>query len=208
MSAPAFFTPEARKRVEQAIRDVEATTSAELVVALRPRADAYRDVAHLVGVAGAAISLLLLLFLPNEFALWAIPIDVAIGYGVGALLAWQLWPLQRALVSRRRMHERVHGEACVAFVRLGVSRTTGRNGILVFASLFERRAEVIADVGLDVAALGEPWLRAREALDRAVAARDLDAFDAALRALGEVVAKAMPRRDDDVNELPDTVEAS
>lgn len=206
MSEASFFTADARKQVEQAVRDAEAATSAEIVVAVRPRSDAYRDVDHLVGAGAAAASLLLLLFLPIDFARWATPLDVALSYGVGALLSAQLWALRRPLVPRRRMLERVHGEACVAFLRLGVSHTTRRSGVLVFASLFERRVEVLADVGVDVAALGEPWKNARMGLDAALASRDAAAFTEALRALGAALAKAMPRREGDVNELPDGVD--
>lgn len=72
--------------------------------------------------------------------------------------------------------------------------------MLVYVSTFERRVELVADVGVD-GKLVEGEVRALEA---AVAGRpDLDAFLEALRRLGPALAPSLPHAADDVNELPD-----
>jgi putative membrane protein len=95
--------------------------------------------------------------------------------------------------------------ARVAFFDLGISKTRGRNGLLVFVSTFERRCVVLPDVGIDVASLGPAWSECCAALSRTVAARDLVAFERALESMGPILGASMPRHHDDVNELPDEV---
>jgi putative membrane protein len=92
--------------------------------------------------------------------------------------------------------------ARAAFVELGVSKTRGRSGILVFISMLERTAEVVGDIGI-----APECLRAElPALQAAVAKEDLRALVAALRAFSSPLCQAMPRAADDVNELPDELQ--
>ena len=91
---------------------------------------------------------------------------------------------------------------------LGVSRTRGRTGILVFVALFEREMEVVADVGIDEAALGlgADWRKALEELRSSLRPQPaFDRFAEKLRAIAAPLAIALRRAEDDVNELPDEV---
>ena len=99
----------------------------------------------------------------------------------------------------------VRDAAHAAFFDLGISRTSGRNGILVFVSTFEQRALVVTDFGIDTATLGADWPEACAALSSAVKRRDVPAFEAALERVGPILAATMPRMAQDVNELPDEV---
>jgi putative membrane protein len=117
--------------------------------------------------------------------------------------------VRRLLSSRKMMRENAHNAACAAFVRLGVSRTSGRNGILVFVSTFEKMVEIVCDVGVDATALGEPWAKGLAGVERCVSGRiDFEGFVQALEALGPIIGEAMPHMADDVNELPDDVDAA
>ncbi len=208
MSERAFFLGESKSRVTATIREVEAQTSAELVVAVKHTSGHYRDVDFLGGAVVAFAILYGLLFLPEPFAIETMPIDVAVGFLLGSLFTAHAPAVRRLFLTRRRMEAAVHTVACASFVDRGISRTKGRNGILVFVSTFERHVEVIADIGIDPKALGDPWRSSVSAAQDAVARLDFDRFVEALRSLGPVLAAAMPHTADDVNELPDEVEAS
>jgi putative membrane protein len=204
MAETEFFEDAARAAVRKAVEDVESHTSAEVVVSVRKISGVYTDVDAFVGAAAGFGCLLLLLFLPDEFEVVGMPIQVALFYGVGFVASRFLWRLRRALVPEGRQASAVALAARAAFVDRGISRTTGRNGILVFVSIFERKVEVVPDIGVDTKTLGEPWLAATKALTEAVARNgDFEGFLAALRRLGPPLGGAMPRRDDDVNELAD-----
>lgn len=204
MSERDFFEKRARTRVREAIEAVEAQTSAELVVAVRRQASLYRHVDLAMGSVSAFIVLLLLLFLPWSFDVNWMPVEVALSFSVGAAISSTFWAHKRWLVRDRCLREATWRAACTLFHEKGISRTSGRNGILVLVSMLERRVEIVTDIGIDVDALGPRWNEALEKIRGAVGAKpDFDRFAQALVELGPVLGALMPRADDDVNELPD-----
>lgn len=207
MSAGGFLTADAKKRVRAAIERVEAQTGAEVVVAVRKASGFYRHADYLLGSLASFGGLCLFLYHPEPFDWTFLPAELAGLFGAGALLSNAVAPVRRALVSQALMDDGVVKGARAAFVELGVGRTAARAGVLVYVSLFERRVSVVADVGIDEAALGADWADAKRKLDRAVRLDgDVGRFAEALEALGPLLAKAHPRAEDDVNELPDAVD--
>lgn len=209
MSERHFFEPQARAKVSGAIKAVEAQTSAELVVAVRRQSSTWRQADLAVGSATAFGALLLLLFLPYSFAVAWMPAEVALAFLVGFGVSANSWTLKRWLVRERVQREATWRAACASFHEKGISVTSGRNGIFVFVSMLERRVEIVSDVGIDPEALGPGWGSAMDKLRAAVRNKpDLDRFLDALLQLGPVLGAAMPRAEDDVNELPDEPDVS
>jgi putative membrane protein len=201
-----FFRDEAKRRAAQAVKTVEAETSAEVVVAVRRRSGDYRIVAYHFGFGALGAVMLWLLVAPQVFSLGAIALDGLAAFVLGALLCANVDALTRALTRTATRQSNVEAAARAAFFDLGISRTSGRNGILVYVSTFERTLAVLADVGIDAARLGASWTNARAALQAAVRRKDFEAFIAGLEHLGPVLGAVMPRAADDVNELPDEVQ--
>ena len=200
MSEASFFTEAAKKRVAEAVADVESQTAAEVVVVVRRSSSSWRAVDLAVGASVAFGVLLLLLFHPKPIAVEVMPLDVLLAFVGGAVVCAGVPPLKRALLPRRQVDAQIHAAARSAFVDQGVSRTRGRTGILVYVSTLERRVEIVVDVGVD-AKLVEA---SGGALGRCVArGLDVERFLEALRTLGPALAPALPRAADDVNELPD-----
>lgn len=208
MSSDAFLRPEARQRAATAIAAIEARSCAEVVVTLRRQSGDYRAADRLAGSLSAFACLLVLLFHPHPFAVATMPVDVLLAYGLGVLLSARSAAVRRALTRPATREALVRTAARAAFVDQSVSRTRQRSGLLVYVSLLERAVEVVPDAGLDPAALGPEWTAALTALGAAVERRDLDAFLDALGRLGPVLARAMPRADDDRDELSNAVELS
>jgi putative membrane protein len=195
----AFFSEAARNGVTAAVVDVESRTAAEIVVVMRRASATYRELDLYAGAAAAFGVLLVLLFHPMEVSVRAMPADVLLAFVAGAVLVWGVAPVKRALLRRSRVDEAVRTHARAVFVDQGVSRTSKRTGVLVYVSTFERRVELVPDVGVDGQLVAGP----ARAMTDAVAATDLDGFLAALRTLGPSLEAALPRGEDDVNELPD-----
>jgi putative membrane protein len=200
-----FFRDEAKQSTARSVQHVEARTSAEVVVAVRRRSGDYRVPAYHFGFFVAGLVVLYLLVAPQVFTVGDIALDGALGFGVGFALALNVSPLLRLLAREARLRRNVEDASKVCFFELGISRTSGRSGLLVFVSTFEQRAVVLPDLGIDVAALGPEWPAACAALSTAVKRRDLAGFEAALEGLGPILGACMPRAADDVNELPDEV---
>jgi putative membrane protein len=203
MGVRDFFLKEARKRVGQAVEAVESGTSAEVVVTVRKRAGHYRQTDLYAGAAFALVMLLYVLFDPHPFDVGWMPLEVVVAFAVGAVGIANLESARRFLTSPRVLHESAVTAARAAFYDLGISRTKGRTGVLVFVSMFERRVVVVPDIAVDPKAIGAEWVACERALQASVAGTpDLDGFLAALGTLAAPLARVLPIQADDVNELP------
>jgi len=209
MWARAFFDDAAKAKAADEVKAIEARTAAEVVVSVHRTSGQYRHTDYLVGFGLALVTLVAMLYLPQEFPLEFFPVDVALSFVVGATVTAALPGVRRRLTSRKLLEENVRRAARAAFVELGISRTTGRTGILVFVSTFERRVEVVPDIGVDTAALGKEWEEALAKLSAAVAASESpEPFFEAMRLLASPLERVLPRSADDVNELPDAPHAA
>lgn len=204
-----LLTAAAREEASRAVADVELQTSAEVVIAVRRTCDAYAAANYAWGAVGGLVALTLLLFLPRHFPPFAFALDVVATFALVAWVSRRIPALRGLLTASRDREARVKTAAMAAFVDMGISRTTGRTGILVFVGVFEQRVEVVADVGIPVSSLGAAWADGLAGMQRAVEHRgDQAAFFAAVRSLGPALASVLPRADDDVNELPDGLAVS
>jgi putative membrane protein len=209
MWARAYFDDAAKARAAEEVKALEARTAAEVVVSVRRASGHYRHTDYLVGFVLSLVTLVAMLYLPPEFPLESFPVDVALSFATGAAVSAALPGLRRRLTSRKLLEENVRTAARAAFVELGVSRTTGRTGLLVFVSTLERRVEVVADIGVDTAALGREWEEALAKLSAAVATSESpEPFFEALRLLAPPLERVLPRSADDINELPDAPHAA
>ncbi len=203
MGERAFFDDEARRRTTETVQAIELRTSAEVVVTVRHRADAHRRAIVLAGAASGALVLAVTLLIPTVYPAVFMPLDAALGFALGALLAWRLPLLRRLFVPRPARRSATSAAARAAFAELGIEKTSGRTGLLVYAALFERDVELVPDVGLEGEALAAGLEAVRARLAEAVARRDLEAFLEALGSLAPLLESTHPRSEDDVNELCD-----
>ena len=200
-----FLDDDARAAFARAIATIENASAVEVVVALRRRSAAYRHANVIVGALAAFAGLAEMLFGSHPFSLASILVDpfvVGIVAGAATELSHHVKRWLTGAATRRREVARA---ARALFVERGVHATTCRSGLLVYISWLEREVALVADVGLAAALPQDALVRAEQALTRA--ARDSGAAVArALEELAEPMARAMPHRTDDVNELPDALD--
>ena len=224
-----LLTPKDHERVRAAVEAAEAKTSGEICCILARECSDYWEapLAWAAGVAliGPAAAMLLGLrpamassLMGGWTAAHAGFIDVAVGQALTAYVVLQTalfvlvalivsWPpIRRALTPGPLKHERVRRRAEEQFVARGLQLTEGRTGVLIFASLAERRVEVIADQGIASKVAPEAWAGVCAALVDGMKKRDAGAgFAAAIERAGALLAEHAPRAPGDRNELPDTV---
>ena len=120
-----------------------------------------------------------------------------------AALVFFLAPLRLALVPRGVRRARAHRAALEQFVVRRIANTRNRSGILIFVSLAERYARIIADDGIAQKVEASEWQAAIDALrDNMRAGRIAQGFTAAIERCGAVLAAHAPP-DGSPNELPD-----
>lgn len=201
-----FLSDEAKQALSNAIKSVEARSSAEVVIAVRARAASYLHADLLAGIVAAIATLAFLLFSSFEFPLWSFLVEpLIVGLVVG--LAATRVPMVRRLFTPERVRAGwVERAAKATFFEKRVRQTRDRTGILVFIALTERRVLVLTDTGVDDAVPREPWQAATAAIDGALRnGEDGLAVAKRIEALGAILEPVLERSVDDVNELPDEV---
>ena len=198
-----FFSDDAQAKIVEAVQAVEAKSSAEIVVSVRARSDDYREIDLLAGLALAILTLAIVMYHPAELDANLMPVETLLAFAIGSLLVNKVGPIKRALLPKKMRAERILRSARANFVEAGVSRTRDRSGILLYVSELERSVCVVPDVGIDVEKLGAAWKTQLDGLQRAASELDVGAFVAVMKAMGPILGGVHPRREDDVNELPD-----
>lgn len=190
--------------VHAALQDVEKRTVGEIVPVVLERSDAHEGARWACAlVALLACSLLLEAYLSWTQPHWLLLEQLAFG-ALGYGLAWLLPDLQRTFVSEARATEMAEEQAFQEFFRLGLHRTEGRTGVLVFVSLFERRVIVLGDEGIDAKTGSAHWESTREHVLAGIRRGSLaHGLVEGIRATGHVLAEHHPWRAGDRNELPD-----
>lgn len=204
--AKPFLTDEAKRALTDAVRDLEAVTSAELVVAVRARSGSYLHADLTAGILAGLLTLAVLLFSHWEFGLvWFVIDPLLAGLLLGWISSWTRGP-RRALTGPTDRRRQVETAARALFVEKRVHGTRGRTGMLLYISLLEREAVIVPDLGLEALCVTEPWKGAAAAIEAAVHEKE-DGVQIAqkIRGLAPLLSPVFPRAADDVDELANEV---
>lgn len=217
----ALLSPEDHDRVTRAVAKAELESDGEIVAVVAPQSDAYHDV-------GLHYAILAMLIVPAALA--ALPqgpsdrlTSLVFGWNaepsraqvmillfaamtfvflvVRYALAWR--PLRMALTPGATKSRRVHRRAVELF-RVGCElKTRGRTGVVIFLSLAERRAEILADRAIADQVEPQVWGEAMAVLiDEVKAGRPGAGLATAVERVGAVLASILPPRADNPDELP------
>lgn len=197
------FDQTASEALAQAIRDIEKTTDAEIVIVVRGRSGSYRHADYLGGSILAFIGLLFVLFSPFDFHTYWVPFDVAALFAVGAFVSSRSDTVRRLLTTGNFRAKAARAGAAAMFYEAGIANTHAENGLLVYLSLLERRLEVIADRGILRAVPALPWNHAVFELKKVGRKPEPESFTQFVRELGKLLAENMPATGENPNELAD-----
>jgi len=210
------------QRVSDAVGAAEMHTAGEIVTVIADRSDGYSDVAFAWSALVAFTALAFFALFPQfylgiiegvlggwnhdwtdrELLGLATAIAIIKFFAMWLLLHWQ--PLRFALVPGPIKTARALGHAVDLFKVGAERRTHGRTGILIYLSMREHRAEIVADEAIASKVPTEIWGDAMAAM--LVHIRDgrvADGMIAAVEQVGVVLAEHFPRHEHDINELPD-----
>ena len=193
-----------RARIADAIRAAEATTSGEIFCVLAQRSSHYTLVPVAWAAALALIVPLPLIYLTSWPASVIYVLQLMAFVGAATLLSRS--SLRYRIVPKRARHDRAHSTAMRQFWAQRLHKTQDRTGVLIFVSLAERYAEIVADAGINEKVTPEVWNSAVAALTSAIReGRVGDGFVAAVAQCGAVLAEHFPLAAGSVNpdELPD-----
>jgi putative membrane protein len=211
-----------REKVSAAIAAAEAGSSGEIVAVATPISDAYHDVALHWALVPLFAVLAWAAWRPTALTWWydflfggwspdptqselltLLMFFAALKFTV-ALLILKWMPLRLALTPPATKHRRVRRRAIAIFQAAAAGRTAGKTGVLIYLSMAERRAEIVADEAILKLTDEHTWGEAMHALLADVReGRAGDGIVAAIEHVGAVLAEHFPRSADDRNEIPD-----
>lgn len=218
----AYLDDAGRQRVSEAVTAAESATSGEIVTVLAESSDGYTDVALLwaAGAAFTAMSVFAAFPLPflnawdATFGGWGhewttgelASMVIALGLikFVAVMLVQQWEPLKFLLIPGPLKTIRVHNQAVRQFKVGAERRTTGRTGVMIYLSMREHRAEIVADETIAAKVPAEVWGEAMgDMLVHIRKGRVAEGLAVGISDVGHVLAEHFPRGSDDENELPD-----
>jgi len=198
------ISAEERERIAAAIAEAEARTSGEIVCVLaRTSCDATALPILLAALVALALPWPLVAFsaMPVNVILL---LQLALFFGLAVLLS--LPRVRIALVPRAARRAMAHRAAMEQFMIRGIGRKADRTGVLIFVSLAERYARIVADRAIAERVPNREW---KAAVDDLIAhtrdGRIADGFTAAIGACGRVLEEHFPRDASSRDELPDRI---
>jgi putative membrane protein len=191
-----------RERISSAIRAAEARTSGEIVCVLAQTSSDATGLPLLV----AAVVALALPWLLVTFTAMSIHrvllLQTAVFFALAMLLC--LPRVRVALMPRAARRAVAHRAAMEQFSIRGIAHKKDRTGVLIFVSLAERYARIIADHGIAARVPQSEWQGAIDALVAHMSGgRIADGFITAIAVCGKVLETNFPRTEARRDELPD-----
>jgi putative membrane protein len=192
------------RRISAAIHAAEAKTSGEIVCVLaQASCDATALPILIAALAALALPWLLVAFTAMPVNLILL-LQLVLFFALALLLC--LPRVRIALVPRAARRAIAHRVAMEQFMIRGVGHKKDRTGILIFVSLAEHYARIIADQGIATRVPQSEWQGAVGALIAHTRGGHVaDGFIAAVDLCGKVLAQHFPRSESSRDELPDRI---
>lgn len=208
--------------VTAAVAAAEAHTSGEIVTVVAAKSNDYDDVALVWASVIAFIAMSVIALFPdfyrslydrltggwgheltaNQWLGTVIAVGVLKWIGMWLILLWR--PLRMALTPRAIKAQRVRARAIDLFKVGTEAKTLGRTGVLLYLSLKEHRADIVADEAIAAKVTPEIWGNAMAGLiERVRVGKPGEGMAEAVRQMGIVLAEHFPKGDENPNELPD-----
>lgn len=210
--AQSFFSTEEQKRICDTVHNAELKTSGELVPMIVSQSHSY-PMAAVRG--GALVALITALLLTSSIAdmFWLEPGNLWVFlalffplFCVTHFIINRIYVLKRLFLFNDEMDAEVQNTALTSFFTERLYKTRDENGILIFISLLERRAWVLADSGINERIPQEQWQEAVSIITQGIREKkQCDALCQAIEIIGDILEKEFPVRKDDTNELSDLI---
>lgn len=215
-----ILSPEAHEAVRKAIEICEEKTAGEIYCVVAQEASDYTETPIVWAAFGAFLVPLAFLVISiwqqgwtiaqigagqDTTSLSSLVVMQALTFSVVWLLA-SIPVIKNFLTPAPLKRERVRRRALEQFHAHNLHQTEARTGVLIFVSLNERMAELLADEGINRLVDPGAWGRPMNELVKAMRRDALtEGLIAAVTDAGSILADQVPARSVEVNELPDAV---
>lgn len=208
MSDKNFISEQDHERIAVAIRAAEANTSGEIYAVLARTSDDYFFAAGFVATCGILTASVIMAFLAHwywfDISLPMFGLAILAAFATAMALLWFVPAVRMLLVPRRIRYKRAHLNALQQFLARNVHITEHRTGILLFVSMAEHYAEVIADAGIHARVEQDEWNSIVATLTHHASRSEVaEGFVLAIGQAGDLLEKHFPAGAHNINELDD-----
>ncbi len=198
----SLITQEDQQRVSAAITAAETRTSGEIVAVITPESDSYLSVPFLIAAAVALFVPWPLIYFTWVPVQWIYALQLAVFLALALALLPR--PIRFRLVPRSMLRNRAHRRAVEQFLTQNLNTAVGRTGVLIFVSVAERYAEIIADAGLREKVEQSAWQQIVDGMTAEIGSGHAgEALINAVNRVGSLMAKHFPAGAADIRRLPD-----
>ena len=201
-----LFDKEFLDQLVESVEKLEAVSSVELVVVASPRSGNYLDIDRQNGFLASALMLLVAIYSPWHFAPEMLLLWTVAAYVIGIMITPKMSFLRRYFTTPNRRRAQVNFAARNYFFEKRISYTRERTGLMLYLSHFEKQGVLLADAGIEAKVAGSVFNELEHRWAQCKSVKELEV--AVLKGLEDLrgpLGSALPRAEDDVNELPNEV---
>jgi putative membrane protein len=190
------------KKISDGVAAAEMGTAGEIVPMIVLRSSAIGHVPVLLALFIFCLGLMLEIYFQTE-QLWMIAANLIFSIALSFILSRFLF-VQRYLVPRVDAELQTWRRAHSEFSQAKLSQTQSRVAILIFVSIMEHKAVVLADEGISRLCPQEMWDEVVHILTSHFKRGDWQAgFEKAIARTGEILSRHLPAAAENHNEIPD-----
>ncbi len=197
-----YFSQADLDSIEAAVKKAESTTSGEIVVELSSHSRHWNTEAMVHALVVCVVTMIAVLYFTYDMG-WGVYFNTtqAMLWGavafVAAYFGWGRF-LKRSERRRRMVWDRALG------IFHHITPTKGGTGVLIFASLEEEQAAIVADKGIAEKVPADYWHKPHGMIIEAMKqGKHAEGIVKAIETMAVELSAHFPRESDDVNELPD-----
>ena len=210
-----FLSENERSKVRNCVAEAEKTTSGEIVPMI-VTASYHYPMAEMLGSLIlsllTAVTATLIVTVRKSWGgvtvldMWLFPAVFTVAFVIFYELVRNVLFLKRLLITKDEMKEEVGEAALKSFYSKGLQNTRDRTGILIFISVFERLAYVLADEGINAKVNPKVWQEVVDIVVKGIKEhKQAEGICEAVRRCGELIEKNFPIKPDDTNELDNLI---
>jgi putative membrane protein len=192
-----FLDAEGARAVRQSVEQAETKTQAEIVPMIVRSSSSKGFLPFHLFLIFTLISVLFFRDLPYQGVFVLILLSLPLSFALSTL-AW----IQRIFIPKSDQEQDVFHRAHFEFHQRKLSHTRGKTGVLIFVSLNERRAVVLADEGISQKVRENAW---QETIDTLLAGikrkKAAEGFCAAIEHCTALLCEVAPAQKENPNEI-------
>ncbi|MBN2403569.1 MAG: TPM domain-containing protein [Spirochaetes bacterium] len=204
--AEKFLSESDKKKIQNAVKEIEKITSGEIVPMVVSSSYSYPVSNYIGGFIFAFIIALLCVFILEDENLWLFLSIFMPAFIVMYVLIKYSMTVKKLFISDKEINEEVEEAAITQFFKHQLYKTKDQTGILLYISVFEKKVWILADHGINSKVEPNAWEKIVDLIVKGIKTkRQGEAIPEAIRKIGEMLCEHFPCKDDDTDELKNLI---